>query len=84
MTNAICKLNHRYHPKFDTLQEDQSNPPRHKCCGCAYEQGLLDGHNNRPINPDIDAWPRSQAGAVRHKDALEAYYLGHAKGLAII
>lgn len=83
MSTYICKLTHRYRPEFEALTDDQSYPPRHKCSGCAYEQGLIDGEAGRPQNPQIDSWPVSQAGTVRHKSALEAYQLGYTKGLAV-
>jgi hypothetical protein len=83
VNTVICKLEHRYRPEFVELQDDQSYPPRHKCCGCAYEQGLIDGEAGKARNPQIDSWPVSQAGTVRHKSALEAYQLGYEKGLAV-
>lgn len=83
MNNETCKLTHRYFDKFDFLDEDQSSPPRHKCCGCAYEQGLIDGHSGRVMSPQVELWPKSQAGTVRHKNAIQAYELGYEKGQSI-
>lgn len=83
MSTPICQKDHRYRAEFDALQDDQSNPPRHKCCGCAYEQGLIDGEAGKAQNPQVNSWPKSQAGTVRHKNPIEAYQLGHAKGASI-
>ncbi len=83
MNKTICKKDHRYRSEFESLCDDQSNPPRHKCCGCAYEQGLIDGEAGQRSEPKIDSWPISQAGTVRHKSALEAYNLGYQKGSTI-
>lgn len=80
MNTSICQKEHRHYSKFDSLTDDQSYPPRHKCCGCAYEQGLIDGDAGKKADPQIDAWPVSQAGSVRHKNAIEAYHLGHQRG----
>ena len=83
MSSPICQLEHRYRSEFAALPDDQSSSPRHKCCGCAYEQGLIDGEARRPHNPKVDSWPESQAGSVRHKSALAAYESGYVKGLAV-
>lgn len=80
MSTTVCKLDHRYRSEFESLPDDQSNPPRHKCCGCAYEQGLIDGEAGKKSDPKIDSWPVSQAGTGRHKSAIAAYDLGYKKG----
>ncbi len=76
----ICYKNHRYAPILDTLPDDQSGNGRHKCAGCAYEQGLIDGLNNHPKSLDYDALLDSQAGYGRHKNVYEAYELGYQNG----
>ena len=78
----ICNKNHRYAQILESLPDDQSGSGRHKCAGCAYEQGLIDGLNNNPMNLDYDSLGDSQAGAARHKDVYEAYKLGYQKGIA--
>lgn len=77
---AICEFDHRHLPKFNGLPDDQSMGARHKCCGCAYEQGLLDGHRGNPANPNPANWLESQAGDQRHKSANDAYQLGYNAG----
>jgi hypothetical protein len=79
---AICNKNHRYNPQFDELSPAQGGDGRHKCAGCAYDQGRDDALNNREPNCDPDALPESQAGTVRHKDVYEAYTLGYEVGKA--
>lgn len=83
MTNAICSSTHRSDLKFDKLPEAQSGEARHKCCGCAYEQGLKDGRSGHASNPTPSEWKTSQAQSVRHKDSYEAYKLGYNDGKAL-
>lgn len=40
---TICYKQHRYSHKFISLPDDQGGEGRHKCCGCAYEQGYNEG-----------------------------------------
>lgn len=79
----ICNKNHRYAPILESLPDDQSGSGRHKCAGCAFEQGVLDGLNNNPMNLDYESLNDSQAGSGRHKDVYEAYKLGYQKGSAV-
>lgn len=76
----ICCNNHRYAPILENLPDDQSGDGRHKCPGCAMEQGLIDGFNDNPKNLNIDSLLDSQAGSGRHKDVYEAYELGYQRG----
>ena len=78
----ICQKTHRYAEIFETLPENQGGLGRHKCPGCAYEKGFLDGLNGiEKSDPEKD--PKllySQAGTVRHKDVRAAYDLGYKRG----
>ena len=67
---AICNKQHRYLQGFNELPEaqDNRNGGRHICAACAYEEGLKDA---------------LQAGAVRHKSAIDAYNLGYKFGREI-
>lgn len=80
-----CNKEHRYLPEYSTLSDSQDNQSgdRHKCAGCAYVEGLKDGLNGNPKKTDLSNLPNSQAGTVRHKDAMEAYNLGYALGVKI-
>lgn len=84
MNTEVCQKEHRYDEKFNVLPDDQSSPSRHKCCGCAYEQGLNDAKTGQIAEPKIDFWSVSQAGTQRHKDAIKAYELGYKEGLLVI
>lgn len=77
-----CKKEHRYFEKFKNLPESQDNQngDRHICAGCAYEEGERDGAANNPPKNDLSHLPKSQAGTVRHKGAIEAYKEGYAVG----
>lgn len=77
----ICKKNHRYANILSNLPPSQNiEMGRHRCAGCAYEAGLLDGLNNEIHTLDELDLPYSQAGTGRHKSAQEAYNLGWEKG----
>lgn len=79
--SKICKKNHRYADILSTLSLSQnSETGRHRCAGCAYEAGLIDGLNNEKHSLDELDLPYSQAGTGRHRSAQEAYNLGWAKG----
>lgn len=78
----ICKKEHRYDSLFESLPEDQGGAGRHRCAGCAYERGILDGLERREIlDLDLDSLPESQAGEVRHKSPHAAYALGYLEGV---
>ncbi|WP_081701839.1 hypothetical protein [Oleidesulfovibrio alaskensis] len=79
---AICNKNHRYNPQFDELSPAQGGDGRHKCAGCAYDQGRDDGKEGRNANCNPDSLPESQAGTIRHKNVNEAYALGYQHGVA--
>ncbi|MFY0482494.1 hypothetical protein ACI6PS_07795 [Flavobacterium sp. PLA-1-15] len=81
---ANCKLSHRYDTIFQNLPESQKfydKTERHKCAGCAYEQGYNHAKSKMPRNIDLDVLDKSQAGEVRHKDPTIAYNLGYDAGL---
>jgi len=81
---SICKKAHRFDKIFESLPVSQkfySKDERHKCAGCAYDQGYndaLNGHNNEIRLEELNV---SQAGTVRHKDPLTAYQMGYEDGL---
>lgn len=78
----ICKKKHRSLASYSSLPEAQDNQcgARHKCAGCAYEQGLKDGLAGCEQKTDFSFLPYSQAKKVRHKDAVEAYKEGYEEG----
>lgn len=79
----ICKKDHRHLEDYRLLpesQDDQSGD-RHICAGCAYEEGIKDALNGNKRKSNLSHLPRSQAGTVRHKGAIEAYELGYQEGL---
>ena len=79
---TICNKQHRYSHKFISLPDDQGGEGRHKCCGCAYEQGYNEGLT-RSGQPwvDLSALPDSQAGTVRHKSPQAAFAEGYRDGM---
>ncbi|BCZ59286.1 hypothetical protein SL267_39030 [Serratia marcescens] len=79
---AICYNRHRYSQLFTSLPDDQGGEGRHKCCGCAYEQGLQQGFKrSSQAWVDLDSLPESQAGTVRHKSPKAAYAKGYNDGM---
>lgn len=79
--DEICKKDHRDLEELKSLPYAQDNKSgRHICAGCAYEQGLRDGLDGKAKLETFDHLPRSQAKAVRHKSAKEAYDLGYEIG----
>ena len=79
---ALCKRQHRYLPIFGMLPDDQKvKSGRHKCAGCAYEQGYDHGVARRSPNFLQSGLDDSQAGEVRHRSPEVAYYLGYYYGL---
>jgi hypothetical protein len=77
---ALCKDDHRYLPSLQNLQDGQAGAGRHKCAGCAYEQGFDDAFENRVSHLHADRLDDSQAGTGRHKDTQAAYDLGYTNG----
>ena len=77
---AIRKREHRNLRDLENLPESQAGAGRHKCAGCAYEQGYDDGFEGHASHLDAEALDDSQAGTGRHKDAQEAYNLGYRNG----
>ena len=78
----ICKQSHRYNSIFISLPHDQGGDGRHKCCGCAYDQGYRAGlaRTGQPW-VDLAALPDSQAGTVRHKSPQAAFAEGYRNGV---
>lgn len=77
-----CNREHRYDPAFQELPDEQGGAGRHKCAGCAYEQGFEAGLRlTNPICFDMQTLPSSQAGTVRHKSALAAFAKGYLAGV---
>ncbi|CNF58296.1 hypothetical protein [Yersinia similis] len=80
---AICQNRHRYWRYLATLPDDQGGVGRHKCCGCAYEQGYNAGFaRSEHISVNLDSLHQSQAGAVRHKSPHAAYAQGYKDGIS--
>lgn len=79
---AICRKKHRYDSYFESLPDAQDNQTggRHKCAGCAYEEGFVDAQFGNSPKTDFTHLPYSQAGKVRHKDVGEVYKLGYQDG----
>lgn len=79
---SICEAEHRYHPMFDDLPDDQGGSGRHHCAGCAYNRGYKQGlEREEVINMSLDTLKVSQAGTVRHKSAHAAFALGYLHGV---
>ena len=76
----ICQSEHRYRPSLEGLPDSQGGDGRHKCAGCAYEQGYDDGFEGRGRQPNLEQWSDSQAGTGRHRDVWAAYDLGYGLG----
>ena len=76
----ICPKEHRYLPDLEDLPESQAGEGRHKCAGCAYEQGYDDAFEGRGRNLDATLLDESQAGTGRHKDVRAAYEMGYSIG----
>ncbi|WP_231669290.1 hypothetical protein [Klebsiella variicola] len=78
----ICKQAHRYNTIFISLPHDQGGEGRHKCCGCAYDQGYCAGlARTGQVWVDLTALPDSQAGTVRHKSPQAAFAEGYRDGV---
>ena len=81
-----CKKDHSDIASIlNSLTYGQYGSGRHKCAGCAYEQGFKDGLyriENVNIEQRMQTLDESQAGVQRHKSAQEAYVLGYQNGLA--
>lgn len=80
-----CPIDHSNLDQYmNSLNEDQSNPGRHKCAPCSYQNGYEDGKNNKPkrdFKEMCDTLPINQRGAGRHKSVQEAYDLGYTNGV---
>lgn len=78
----ICTKEHRYSEKLNVLPEDQGGSGRHKCAGCAYDQGYNFAQNGiSKIIFDPTELNDSQAGTGCHKDVNAAFELGYEDGL---
>ncbi|MCX6231148.1 MAG: DGQHR domain-containing protein [Bacteroidetes bacterium] len=84
LTDGICKRPHRFDSIFAELPESQkfyTKDVRHKCAGCAFDQGYEDAIKGITNGIRLDELDISQAGTVRHKDPIEAYNMGYRSGL---
>lgn len=80
--NEICEQDHRYDGAFARLPDSQANAEgRHRCAGCAYDQGHADGLAGIEPNFRPDELDWSQAGEVRHKSASAGYSVGFTDGM---
>ncbi len=71
----------RYWETFESLPHDQGGAGRHRCAGCACEEGFADGlARNEVTDLGLDSLPESQAGSVRHRSPRIAYARGHYDG----
>ena len=77
----ICQREHRYLPDLEHLPDSQAGAGRHRCAGCAYQQGYDHAFEGHAHNFDADSLDDSQAGTGRHKDVQAAYNLGFSHGL---
>lgn len=78
-----CAKSHRYAAQFENLPVDQGGSGRHRCAGCAYDRGFVDGQARKEsLEMDLDSLPESQAGSVRHKSLHAAYAKGYLDGVA--
>ncbi len=81
-----CNKKHRYLERYQGLPYSQEcvNNKRHKCAGCVYILGIKDALNGLGKRNELpDDLPNSQAGKVRHKDAIAAYHAGYEEGMKI-
>ena len=78
---TVCEKEHRYMRVLEKVPPSQAQPGRHKCAGCAYDQGLQDGMRGRKMHLDARTLHDSQAGTGRHKDVHVAYAMGYVDGL---
>lgn len=78
-----CQKEHRYYSDFESLPHDQSQfNGRHKCAGCAYDEGYFLGIERQSfISVDFDSLPDSQAGTVRHRSVQAAFAKGYLDGI---
>ena len=77
-----CRSGHRYLPILEGLPDNQGGPGRHKCAGCAFQQGSDDSFEGRGRHLNVGSLLNSQAGTGRHKDIWAAYSLGYDLGSA--
>ncbi|MCA6924833.1 hypothetical protein LW347_15185 [Pectobacterium polonicum] len=79
---TICNKSHRYNTAFINLPDDQGGEGRHKCCGCAYDQGYQSGlSRTEQVWVNLHVLPDSQAGTVRHKSPQAAFAEGYRDGM---
>lgn len=77
-----CRQNHRHEKFFENLPLDQGGAGRHRCAGCAYEQGYTAGMARaETFQLRLDELPESQAGAVRHRSPHAAFAQGYLDGV---
>lgn len=78
-----CNKPHKNKPAFNKLPNDQGQSRgRHRCCGCAYEQGFAIGRQRKlNVSFDYEQLPYNQAGTGRHKSVHAAFALGYSDGV---
>ena len=78
-----CPQQHRYSTDFESFPYDQSQfNGRHKCAGCAYEQGHILVLSKAPsINISFEEISDSQAGTVRYKSVQAVFSSGYLDGV---
>lgn len=82
-TAKDCRRDHRHDPRFEGLPDDQGGVGRHRCAGCAYDKGYVDGlQRSEDVQLGLDELPESQAGTVRHKSPHAAWAMGYLDGVA--
>ena len=82
MLMTRCKSKHRYDQKFSSLPNNQGSEGRHRCAGCAFEEGYKLGLvKSKKITVDLDKLPYSQAGHIRHKCPHTSFAIGYSLGV---
>ena len=80
-----CTIDHKYGERFEDLEFDEDSfkeYAKHKCVGCAYDQGYDDGSHGRPRHLNLDTINFTTAEIVRHKSPKAAYDMGYDEGFA--
>lgn len=78
----ISQDRHCYWSLLAGLPDDQGGVGRHKCCGCAYEQGYNAGSvRSDNMTANLNLLHQSQSGIVRHKSPQAAYAKGYYDGM---
>ena len=80
-----CEENHaNLEDILSNIKHDQGGGSRHKCAGCAYNEGYKlgkEGTTEYDLKKIIDKLPFSQKLPERHRDPKEAFAEGYRHGL---